>query len=444
MENSTTETIEDVEIKQPYRISKDNLSKKKSNQYNLIDNNNEETRFVLNNKWYEFQFDAPIYCQKISIKSNNKEISGLTLITSDPYNNETEATIKNKDSGHIAISANTVITGFKIKAPLRFLEKISLNSITITGYLEQDFEEIQSKVEKYLRITESIKSRSEALTSQKNDYDISVQEATKKLEQLNSQRAQSESDLFLFQSSIDSTKKENEIITTELAKSKTTLETTISNTESANNNLEQLRQKTKLLNEEITRSEKTLSSLINNKNLFAYEIEEYVKQGNTNIQSYTLLAFLPWLLIAYVAWYLFNGAADLTHIADSKSAFSIIDILISRLPFTAIAGAVIIVSYEISKIFIGKILEINTQKLRLSEIGIVAKDTSHASSAGLDLEDNEIYEVRTKLKMDLLKHHLKKLDPEKFEYDINPSIWDKYKKIIADRLTNTNNSNGVE
>ncbi|MBE9526062.1 MAG: hypothetical protein IME94_03720 [Proteobacteria bacterium] len=133
--------------------------------------------------------------------------------------------------------------------------------------------------------------------------------------------------------------------------------------------------------------------------------------------------------------YLFNGSVELTKILTSNPNIDAMDVILTRLPFVLLVGAIIIVCYKISKIFVMKILEINTQKLRFSEIGIISKDTCHAATDGLDLDDNEKYELRTKLKMDLLRHHLKKLDPEEFECDINPSLWDKYTNLIKGKLS---------
>lgn len=54
-----------------------------------------------------------------------------------------------------------------------------------------------------------------------------------------------------------------------------------------------------------------------------------------------------------------------------------------------------------------EIIEINRQRLNLTKIGIIAKDISNAAEVGLDLNEVERYGLRVRLKMELLKDHLK-------------------------------------
>lgn len=431
MENlDEIEEFEEFELKQPYIIEKQDLSKKRNQQYDLIGNEKEETRYLLKNKWYEFNFEKPIFCSKIVYKSHNDDINGLTTIVFDGFSEKNEITIKNKETGHINVSINKVISGFKIKPPLRIMDKIYLNNIVIKGYVEEDFNEIHNQVEKYLKINDKITKALDDLTKQREETETAVNNGDEELTSIeNKIRELSDTETELTASN-EVLSGENTNLSSNLALNEAKLEAVDKNVESANNNLDQLKQTSTSINKDISDNTKELSRLVNNKNLFAYEVEDYVKQGNANIRAYMFLSLMPWVLICVVTWRLFCGAVEITEIFSTTLDVSIVDVLLSRLPFTLVAGAIIIVSYEISKIFVGKIIEINTQKLRFSEIGIIAKDVSSISAEGLELEDKDMYELRTKLKMDLLRHHLKKLDPEKFEYEINPSLWDKYRRVF--------------
>jgi hypothetical protein len=396
---------------------------------------------LLKNKWYEFKFEKPIFCKRIVYRSHNKEISGLKTVCFDGFGREKEIKISNKDSGNIRIEVDMVIVGFKIKAPLRMSEKINLKSILIYGYHEDDFKEVENELRQYLEIKDNIEEKSRELEEQRGRVETLVKVKGVEVSQLDAKIKSLNEELAGVEDEVEELSEKRKDLETKLGVATTGLSEVNKKVESANNNVDQLRQQAKELNEQISIASSELLKLERNKNLFAYEVEDYIKQGNRNIQSYTLLAFLPWLLIAYIAWYLFNGAVDLTSFYRKESGSDILDILLSRLPFVMVAGAIVIVSYEISKIFVSKILEINAQKLRFSEIGIIAKDTSYASEEGLELDDDELHELRTKLKMDLLRHHMKKLDPETFEYEINPSIWGKYKNVILDKFNNGDGKN---
>lgn len=98
------------------------------------------------------------------------------------------------------------------------------------------------------------------------------------------------------------------------------------------------------------------------------------------------------------------------------------------MPFVIAVGTVVFVSYEVSNIFIRKIMEINQQKLDFQKLGILAKDVSESATQGLDLSDEEKFELRTKLKMEMLKSHLSKDLGKKFKIDIKPNILNKWLK----------------
>lgn len=52
-------------------------------------------------------------------------------------------------------------------------------------------------------------------------------------------------------------------------------------------------------------------------------------------------------------------------------------------------------------------IKINRQRLNLTKISIIAKDVSSASEHELALSSDEVYRLRTELKMKLLGDHLK-------------------------------------
>jgi hypothetical protein len=73
----------------------------------------------------------------------------------------------------------------------------------------------------------------------------------------------------------------------------------------------------------------------------------------------------------------------------------------------AISLAIITACYKIARSFISEMIKINNQRLNLTKISIIAKDVSMASEHDLNLSDEDIYRLRSELKMQLLKDHLK-------------------------------------
>ncbi|MDD1452415.1 hypothetical protein NHF48_018210 [Sphingomonas sp. H160509] len=104
---------------------------------------------------------------------------------------------------------------------------------------------------------------------------------------------------------------------------------------------------------------------------------------------------------------LIKGAADLSFIISSDKDINIEALMISRVPYVTIAVAVITASYKVARVFISEIMKINNQRLSLTKISIIAKDVSFSSEHGLSLTDEESYQLRTNLKMQMLRDHLK-------------------------------------
>jgi len=170
------------------------------------------------------------------------------------------------------------------------------------------------------------------------------------------------------------------------------------------------------LNGEVSKKNQDLKSLKNDINIFPTEIREFVNQGERSIVRYSILGLIPLGVLSVVTWLLWNNAADLTVLYRKDASIDIWTVFLSRLPYVAISAFLIAVSFKLVERFIEQVIRINDQRLNLSKIAIIAKDVSDASLNDLDLSDEESYERRTYLKMELLKEHLKNYISDDFEY----------------------------
>jgi len=422
------ETIDEITTKEPYLIGKEFIENNKTKHSRLINNNSEGFTLAPGNKWLEFKLEEPIYCMSITVKVTNSNMTGLNLSCKNNYRNIYNHRVVG-DLNHIKFTINSAITSFQVLPPKRYGKKIELESITITGYSEKDFDKITIAANQYVKINDNLESK-------KQSNQQLQEETEEKLEALNESIDSSQVTLNELKSDISERSIELTHIKDELRDQKSDsiaaeggLKLIQASASQEKNRKEQLESECSSLNDNISKARRELQSAEKDQSLLAYEVKEYVKQGNRNKETYILLSFVPWLIIGYISLNLFSSAINLIPAADKN--INIIDVLLSRLPFTLIAGVIVIAAYEISKIFATKVIEINAQKLRFSEIGIIAKDVSESSLEGLDVEDKDAADIKTRLKMDLLRHHLKNLDPEKFEYDINPSLWSHYSNFLT-------------
>ena len=198
---------------------------------------------------------------------------------------------------------------------------------------------------------------------------------------------------------------------------------------------DQLDRKTKesnSLNSQIELRKTDLKKLQDDINKFPAEFSGFLEQGGKNINRYAAFTIIPLFLIVGLTIILFTGAADLSVQYKSMKPFDIYTMLASRLPFTLISGAIIFASYRLAKFLIEEIMKITRQRLNLTRISIIAKEVSETSLVGLDLTEVEKAEIQTKLKMDILKSHLKTIVADDYENKIELSVWEKFKsrKVI--------------
>jgi prefoldin subunit 5 len=168
---------------------------------------------------------------------------------------------------------------------------------------------------------------------------------------------------------------------------------------------------------EVGELKQKLRALEDDVNMFPTEIGAFVSQGGANIRTYWKLAAVPIALMVVVTGLLVFNAANLTTVFDEVDGVQIWSILITRIPYVIIATAIITASYKLARVFVAEIMRINQQRLNLSKISIVATDASNTSQEGLtELTDRELYELRTDLKMQLLRDHLKEYLSSDFRY----------------------------
>jgi len=403
------------------------FSKKNNRSTKLIDNVSQENVLRGKNSRFEFSFNKPLYIASITVKTKGySNYTNFEFYWSSP-NNTTEKSLSKKFSeGEALISLNEIINSFAIKPPKQYLSSPEIESVTVWGFTLEEFNEsclqageLQEYKESILTLCdESIKKASEA------EGELSVLNITKsEIENKISALQTKKTDL---QQEIESTKDKLEEASIALSEKRSQESDVTGRIESLDDSIDQKKNESLSLNSQISTNQEQLKRLRSDINMFPSEFQGFVTQGGRNIRWYSALALIPMLLLVGYTVVLFNGAIDLTTIYQRKESIDLLSTFLSRIPFVTISIFIIHFCYAISKVFIRELIRINQQRLNLSKISIVAKDVADTAMSNLDLSDNEIYEIRTKLKMDLIKSHLKGYVDDSYEYDLEVGLWQKF------------------
>ncbi|WP_406736819.1 hypothetical protein [Thioclava sp. GXIMD4215] len=370
------------------------------------------------NKWYEYSFSEPVFLNEISISEENYASYNEFEFRWRLATGEEVSTKLSKDSGkNYRAPINQLVSQVSFRPPKKWWAEVKINRVTLIGFPQHElhnFIELVSNLEDYqtkiiadvdaaIKNAEQANKRLTAVESERDarlaeitSADQSIKDLTAKIGGLTEQR----------QNLLDEITKREELIST-LDKRRSEVHEQITEREVVREGLVK----------KIAELKQELRDLQDDVNMFPTEISAFVTQGGKSVTTYGKLAAVPILLMVVVTSLLVFNAANLTTVFDEDDKAKIWSILVTRLPYVFIATAIITASYKLVRLFVGEIMRINQQRLNLSKISIIATDTSNASQKGLTgLSDRDIYELRTDLKMQLLRDHLKEYISKDFKY----------------------------
>ena len=419
--------IESHEVLSADKISVELIENKGTQQSKLIFNEDPNFSIKLENREYKFKLVEPIYIDKIQLKA--KTILKDVVISYHTVKDENKTIKINIDKSiYISSSIKNTIDSISILSPKN--KKVELEKIELFGFRLSQFKNIEENLKALEKLNGEMKEEIKKITSYNQTQLDEIENKTLLLEKLHTEL---DNDVKSLTSQREELEQETENLNIEikqLSETKNNLENTkkdlITKEQELKNSIQEREKTLSTVNTDIATKREELKKLDNETSLIAYDMQEYVRNAKKDIKWYIGLSIIPWLLIACMSYVLVYGGAYLTTILKVENDAQLWTIFWSRIPFVLAVSSVMFVAYEVSNIFIRKIMEINQQILDFAKIGIIAKDVSETSSINLNLTDEEKFELRTKLKMDMLKSHLSKDLGKKFEINIKPKIWNKW------------------
>lgn len=425
LENLTNE-INDFKPIEVDKITVELIENSGTKHSKLIFNEDPNYSIKLEDREYKFKLVEPIYIDKISIKAKTI-FKGLSVHykTKDA---EKHHVIQNDKKNNLTVNLKEVIYEIIIKNPKD--KKIELEKIELFGFRLSELESIKNNFETIQKLDTELKNDVKQISETNQAQLNEIENKSSALEQLHEKL---DADIESLTTQKEELEKETENLNsqiTKLSETKNNLENTktdlIKREQELKNSIQEREATLTIINTNISTKREELKELESDTSLIAYDVQDYIKNANTHLLYYLGLSVIPWILIVFMTYFIINGGMDLTTVLKVEKDAQLWTIFWSRIPLVIAVATVIFVAYEISNVFIRKIMEINQQKLDFQKLGILAKDVSESASQGLDLSDEEKFELRTKLKMEMLKSHLSKDLGKKFEIDIKPNIWNKW------------------
>ncbi|WP_295514954.1 hypothetical protein [uncultured Pseudomonas sp.] len=291
---------------------------------------------------------------------------------------------------------------------LKFSEKGNRPRITKIEVFGIDLDKIEKQKSNIVKFFDSSLSIDKTIEkanleiAELNDKHKKILENIKKAESINAElHSDFEANSSILRSLLE--EQENAQLQLDLIKSK--LSETSETELQKRNNCEQLDQQATNLNTEIAHSKAQLSVIINDKELISDEYKDYVKEGKSQGRIYTVLLTLSISCALASLYLLYSGAKGLLT-TSFNSAEDVFASFILRLPFATVISGALFASLALAKFMFNKIISINEERLVLSKLLIIAKETVYSTAGAMGINDTEKFKSRIELKLELLKAYL--------------------------------------
>ncbi len=395
------------------------LNRRSNKTTKLVANSGDDTPMNGANRWFEYEFTEPVFLCEISVNMENYGSYDTFEFQWITAQGGTATQDVNRESDNLyTASINQLVRGVSFKPPKKWWTAAMINSVTLKGFKPGELEEFVHVVSRLDRLKNDIVATGESAiqNAEKANEDLEILRQEK--DQLTGDVTIAKTDVTDLNNQIGRLTEERNGILADIKKREDSISSLNEQEVSIKERLTERNAERSVLAGQITEQKQELRSLQNDINMFPTEISGFVSQAAQNTKTYWRLAWVPILLLVLVTGLLVFNAANLTTVVDETDNARIFSILVTRLPYVVITTAIIGAAYKLAAVFIAEIMRINQQRLNLSKVSIIAADVSKASEEDLsDLSDEEVYGLRTRLKMDMLRDHMK----EYLSKDFTPS-----------------------
>lgn len=395
------ETLDNTEIDVSFLHQQSRKSTK------LINNVSEENFQKGQSRKFSFKFREPVFVGEIRIyTSGYSNGTAVELGTKNIFGTYSSFT-SNVQNGETTFLVGKFLTSFHFKPARSINTGKKIEKVVIEGLTEDEFAYASLDFSRLHKLKEKIITECQLKISEAERKQESLDEIKNEISELGQKKSAMDQDIEDLEESYNETNNELEGLKSTIETKKSEISELNKRIDNATDSLNVTSNEKNQLNKQISEKQNQLKLLVDDINLFPTEIKAFVSQGAQSIKRYTLLATIPILAIGAITLALFFRAADLSSVITNNPDTNIWGVFLTRLPYVAVCASILAASYKISKIFISEIIKINEQRLNLSKISIIAKDVQHASTEGLDLSDEAKAKLNTKLKMEMLRDHLK-------------------------------------
>lgn len=374
---------------------------------------------------YDIHLVQPAYVATVEIEFS-KQVLGASFELSilDALNNRQVRKRLQQDSfsNTILFEVSCAASGLTIHLPPPYIEMfgrrtLEIKKIEISGYTAADFESLEDSLTQLRGFREAAL---EELANEKSDIETRQLKVQQRENAVTQSEANKKAQLAALEESLEEANEAANHATEKLSEIKEEIsraearkqaladqvnvhQTTVRSIEAeVSKGKEELR----AMAVETSEAERRLKELTNNVNLFSEEFSSFSDHGAKQARTFILLSIVPLAIVVALTLQLLMGAVDLSVKYVEEPDIDLLTIFVTRLPYLTVCGSILAVCYSAIRFLFNRISTIYAERLDFSKIGIIAKDVASASANGMSLQDDQLYEARTYLKIEMLKSYL--------------------------------------
>ena len=412
-----TAEINGVNVSEPSRVPFELFSKKNNKTTQLI-NNDDESFFVKGrNDWYRFSLEIPVFVTSVVVKAAHYDHKDCEFRWKTPRSDAFQTVTESFAQGAFSFSINDLITEFEFRPDAKYFgDPPQIEVVRVEGFTLEQLENSREDLSNLNNAKERMVREAKEIIQESQEKQASIANLKNELNQQSALLRESEEKIDALKNEIETLKTKRDEIQSLISNSKAEQSELVARIEKQDATIQQRSAERDRLGKEINAKAAELKSLENDIYLFPSELGEFAKRSGKDKSFYWKLAVIPMLVITAIACQLLFNAVNLSTVFDEENNARIFSIFITRMPYVIIATAVVGAMLKIAYALVSEIIRIDKENRALAKISIVATDVSAASADGLELSDEEIYHLRTGLKMDLLREHLKNYLSDDFRY----------------------------
>ena len=398
----------------------------------LIERSDGTIEMRADNRWYSAYFEEP---QLVSIiRVYHKNFSGNPNFNFAFQRHSDGAPIRvNKDSishkkddkerHYVEVRIFQFVNDISFEPPRRWVKGRAVTGIDVFGYDKENFENTVKNAFSIFSLKSETVAKFDDLVAAANTTIAKAASLKEDIESLELKKTELVDSLALQREELQSLNQSSSKVESDITVRSEVFNELANKINSSKTEVSAVTKEFELLIHKKTQAINELKGLQDQLDLFPAELSEFNQQGRDKSTRYMWLSAAPVGVIIAITLSLLFGAADLTTKYQEIPDIDLITLVASRLPFALIAIFILHISFQLTKILIREVFRINRQQLALSKLSIVAQEVTKSSREGLDLNDREVFDLKTKLKMTLLRSHLKTYLDDEFDFEVDSSIF---------------------